>query len=605
MSWVTAVWAMVAAACLTLAAVHFPVWVKDRTARPSLFFSMLAMATAALAFCELAMMHAQTPAKYAAALRSGHVAVWVLTVSFIGFVQTYFKAGRPWLAWLVGGLRTASLIPNFLTGVALNYTDIGSVRGISFLGETVSIPVGSPNPWMLLGQAANFLLVVFIADASLSAWRRGDKTAALAIGGASIFFSLAGIVQVMLIFWGAAPIPITISIFSLGVVVAMAYQLSRNVLNAARLVKDLRESEERMTLAAEAANLGIWMRDIEHGTFWASPNTRTLFGFAATETIDLHALLLRVHADDRDAVGRKLSEPVKDRYQAEFRVNLPEGGIRWLSAQGRFEFEAGKPVRARGACGDITRRKEGEQEMLRLRHEIAHAGRVSVMGQLAAALAHEINQPLGAILRNAEAATLLLDANHPDRDELRAIVQDIVHDDQRAGAVIDRMRSMLRRNDIERRPLSVDALLVEVAALVRPDAAARHVRLVVEAPEDLPQVVGDRVHLQQVLLNLISNGMDAIDEAAARHRKIVVKASLRDAQSVEVAVCDSGPGIPASRIDLIFESFFTTKACGMGMGLSISRSLIEAHGGRLWADRNGADANGACLRFTLPLTGPA
>ncbi|MDM0012182.1 ATP-binding protein [Variovorax sp. J22P168] len=607
MSWVTVIWAMVASACLTLAAVHFPVWLKDRAAWPSLFFALLAAANAGLAFCELGMMHAQTPADYAAALRAGHVAVWLLTVSLFGFVRSYFKAGRPWLGWLVVGMRTVSLVPNYLTGVALNYTQIATLQAIPFLGESVSLPVGTANPWMLLGQVANCLLVVFIADAALSAWRRGERAKALSIGGSAVLFALAGIGQAVLIFWGAAKMPITISVFSLGVVLAMAYQLSRNVLNAARLVQDLRESEERMTLAAEAAHLGIWVRDMALGTFWASPRARALFDLSATEAVDLDRLLRKVHPDDRQAIGQTLSSPVPgaDRYNAEFRVLEPDGGVRWLSVQGRFEFEEGRPRRTRGACSDITGRKEREQEMLRLRHEIAHAGRVSVMGQLAAALAHEINQPLGAILRNAEAASILLQAPQPDVEELRAIVEDILGDDRRAGAVIDRMRSMLRRHDIDMQPLSVDDLLGEVKALVRPDAAARHVRLAVQVEEALPGVRGDRVHLQQVLLNLISNGMDAIDESGGKVRDVVVTGKLRDARWVEIAVCDSGPGIPADRVEQVFDSFFTTKLAGMGMGLSISRSLIEAHGGRLWAESRQPDTPGACLRFTLPVAAKA
>jgi C4-dicarboxylate-specific signal transduction histidine kinase len=239
---------------------------------------------------------------------------------------------------------------------------------------------------------------------------------------------------------------------------------------------------------------------------------------------------------------------------------------------------------------------------MRLRDEIAHAGRVSVMGQLASALAHEINQPLGAILRNAEAADLMLQSGHPDLDEIRAIVDDIRADDQRAGAVIDRMRVMLRRHEIDVVPLHVNELLEDVVALVRPDAAARHIRVVLQVGRDLPAVLGDRIHLQQVLLNLISNGMDAVDEAAREERIIVVAAMRRDARTVEIAVDDTGRGIPNPQSGQIFASFFTTKAEGMGMGLSISRTLVEAHGGRLWAEN--VAGGGASLRFTLPAEAP-
>lgn len=602
MSWVTIVWAMVGSACLMLAAVHLPVWVKGRAAWPSLFLSILAMATAALAFCELLIMKSQSPEDFAFANRIGQVAVWGATVSLVAFVRSYLRSGRPWLGWAVIALRTVTLLPNFLSGQSLNFNEISGLRTIPFLGENVSVAIGTPNPWMLVGQLAMGLLAIFVLDAGRSAWRHGDRSPALTIGATACFFALGGVGQAILVFWGFVEMPITVSLFSLGIVFAMAYELSRNVRSAARLVDALRESEERVTLATQAANLGLWMRDVGSDTVWASPRTRKLIGFSSSEQISFESLLLKVHADDRDMVRLAFSEAAggdrAGRYQMQFRVGGADGSSRWISAQGQFEFERQRAVRSRGVCSDITASKAAERENLRLRDEIAHAGRLSVMGQLAAALAHEINQPLGAILRNAEAAELMLQTGRPDLDEIREIVGDIRADDQRAGAVIDRMRAMLRRHEIEVVPLNVGELLEGATALVRPDAAARHVRVVLQVSHDLPAVLGDRIHLQQVLLNLISNGMDAIDEAASKSRRIVVTAVRRAGETVEIAVNDSGPGIVEERAEQIFESFFTTKATGMGMGLSISRTLIEALGGRLWAEN--MEGSGASLRFTLP-----
>jgi signal transduction histidine kinase len=222
-----------------------------------------------------------------------------------------------------------------------------------------------------------------------------------------------------------------------------------------------------------------------------------------------------------------------------------------------------------------------------------------MMGQLATALAHEINQPLGAILRNAEAAELFMQEASPDLDEIRAIIADIREDDQRAGAVIDRMRGLLKRQNLTTQPIHVDELVGDVRALVRVDAAARHVKLDVDIPGDLPPVRGDRVHLQQVLLNLILNGMDALNESSREGRRVRVTALLDGAQTVEIAVSDTGSGIPTDKLTHIFDPFFTTKPNGMGMGLPISRTIIEAHGGRFWAENN--NSGGATFRFTLPI----
>ena len=234
-----------------------------------------------------------------------------------------------------------------------------------------------------------------------------------------------------------------------------------------------------------------------------------------------------------------------------------------------------------------------------LQQEIAHVGRVSLMGQLASALAHEINQPLGAILRNAEAAELFLQNASPDLEEIRAILADIRKDDQRAGNVIERMRGLLRRHALDKRPLDVRDLVSDVVTIMRFEATRRRIKLEVVIADNLPRVCGDVVHLQQVLINLIANGMDAAEDVKRDDPHINVTASRNGSQSVEITITDSGKGVPADKLAHIFDPFFTTKLHGMGMGLSISRTIIEAHKGHLWAE-NLSDG-GASFRFKLPL----
>lgn len=252
-----------------------------------------------------------------------------------------------------------------------------------------------------------------------------------------------------------------------------------------------------------------------------------------------------------------------------------------------------------------TQRRRAETEIERQRAELAHATRVSTMGQLASSLAHEINQPLGAILRNAEAAELFLQKEKPDLGELRAIVSDIRKDDERAGNVIDRMRSMLKRQKLERATLNVRELLEETLALARGDAAARGVQITLDAPATLAPIPGDRVQLQQVLLNLILNAMDAMSQAGngKGEGRIFVRATQEDHGGIEITVRDFGEGIHPESLPRIFEPFFTTKPNGMGMGLAISKTIIEGHGGSLRA-RNNPDG-GATFSFTLPADKPA
>jgi C4-dicarboxylate-specific signal transduction histidine kinase len=207
---------------------------------------------------------------------------------------------------------------------------------------------------------------------------------------------------------------------------------------------------------------------------------------------------------------------------------------------------------------------------------------ITMLGELSSSLAHELNQPLGAILCNAEAAELFLQEPSPDLEELRAIMADIRKDDQRAGAVISRMRSLLKRREVEHSPLDLNLLTTEVISLIHPDADARKVRLALEPVSSLPPVRGDRVQLQQVLLNLLLKAMDAVNDLARDGHQVTVRVQLAG-QQVEVSVSDTGNGIPADKLTRVFEPFFTTKPNGMGMGPPMSRTIVEAHGGRIQA----------------------
>jgi two-component system, LuxR family, sensor kinase FixL len=611
MSWVAILWPMIASACLTLAGIHLLVWFRNRTAWANLLFSMTAVASAAFTLFELWMMRAQTPEELARAIRWGHVVVFFWIASIAWFVRLYLGAGRPALAWAVCGLRGFSLLPNFLTGQNLNYLEITGLRQIPFLGESVTVSEGVRNPWMLLGQASVLLLLVFVADASVTTWRRGDRRKALMIGGSLELLLLAGVGEPVLVYWANIQMPIVYGALYLALALVMGYGLSRDLLRASQVGRELeaseaglRESEERLSLAVDAADLGIWVRDLRHNEIWASDKWREMFGFTPSEGLDFDRIVQRLHPDDRDALRHAHAKAVAEggggRYDLEYRLILPDGTMRWIAFRGHVECDTGnQPVLMRGVSRDITGPKHAEQEMLQLRHEIAHAGRVSMMGQLASALAHEINQPLGAILRNAEAAELFLQETSPDLDEVRAILADIRADDQRAGTVIDGMRGMLKPHALNTQRLDVGEIVNDVVALLRADAAARHVRLSVNLPGDLPLVQGDRVHIQQVLLNLMINGMDASNGVSLEHGNVDVTGRLEGAQTVEVAVSDSGHGIPAAVLAHLFDPFFTTKPNGLGIGLSVSRTIIETHGGRLWAEKGGH--GGATFRFTLPI----
>jgi len=249
---------------------------------------------------------------------------------------------------------------------------------------------------------------------------------------------------------------------------------------------------------------------------------------------------------------------------------------------------------------DITLQQRSRLEVEQLRRDLTHVSRVTTMGEMAAALAHELNQPLTAILSNAHAGERYLTQAAPPLGEIREILQDVVGDARRAGDVIQRLRSLLRKEEARFLPLDVNQVIREIAALVRTDAVLRNCAIDVDLAPDLPVVRGDRVQLQQVLLNLVINGMEAVGPHDEGRR--VVLQTLPAEGAVCVSVRDQGPGIYGDELSRIFETFYTTKSEGMGMGLAISRSIVEAHGGRIWAENN--PDRGATFSFTLPACPP-
>jgi len=383
--------------------------------------------------------------------------------------------------------------------------------------------------------------------------------------------------------------------------------LSMDITGRKRAEEAFRTSEARLAAGTELAGLGCYEFDFSERTSFVDDRFHAICGVPAGHHHDIQALefwMKHLHPDDLPWImdeREKLHDGRIERISVEYRYLHPTEGLKWLHHLARVEVRdaTGRGVRTYGVVRDVTTRRSAELEAHEMRGNLAHAGRVTLLGQLASALAHELSQPLGAILRNAEAAEIMLQSAEPDLYELRAIVKDILHDDARAGNVIDRLRSLLKRRSVDTQPIDLPSVITEVLALVQADAAARQVKIAFSAMPGLPTVSGDRVHLQQVILNLLVNAMDALEGCAPDQRTIQVSALRLDPATVEVRVVDNGPGIPGESLERLFEPFFTTKSTGMGMGLPISKTIIEAHKGKLWAE-NGPEC-GACFCFTVPV----
>ena len=280
----------------------------------------------------------------------------------------------------------------------------------------------------------------------------------------------------------------------------------------------------------------------------------------------------------------------------------PDGGKRYVSVSGLPVFdEAGRFVGYRGVGRHITERKRAEEALREVQMELARVARLTTLGELTAAIAHEVNQPLTGVVSSANACLRWLAGERPDLDAARRSVERIINDGRRAGEVISRIRALAKKSPPQKDWLNINDAIVEVIALIRTEVERNRILLHTDLANGLPPVLGDRVQLQQVILNLVMNAIEAMSGAAVLRRELVIASVTDELGGVNVAVRDSGTGLGGTAIDRLFEAFYTTKSDGMGMGLAISRTIIEAHGGRLWARPN--LSRGAAFEFRLPTDG--
>jgi PAS domain S-box-containing protein len=365
----------------------------------------------------------------------------------------------------------------------------------------------------------------------------------------------------------------------------------------------LRESDVRFRTMADTAPVLIWMSGTDKGCTFFNKSWLDFTGRALDQELG-DGWTVGVHPDDRERCLATYRDEFDARreFTIEYRLRRHDGEYRWVTDKGipRHTPE-GAFLGYIGCADDITPRRDAELASERHRAELAHVARLSTMGELAASLAHELNQPLAAILGNAETAQKILRRENVDLAELRAICGDIVSENHRATEVMRRMRALVSKQPPALAPQDIGTVIGDVARLVHADAVLRHCRVVVDVAPDLPPVMGDRVELQQVVLNLLMNAFDALGECPAHEREVSVRALRDGVQSVRVAVRDCGIGLADGALEQIFQPFHTTKREGLGIGLSISRAIIASHGGRLWAENN--PDRGAMFSFTVPVAG--
>jgi PAS domain S-box-containing protein len=384
-------------------------------------------------------------------------------------------------------------------------------------------------------------------------------------------------------------------------VAARTADLQEEVLRRRKTEATLRASEERWRSMFEASAVGICLTDEQNHFAAANQAFQNMVGYTDQELQSLGPLDI-THEDDREATREMIEEVQsgkREDYQTEKRYRRKDGKVIWVRVSTARALDPNSPLPGIPAIvEDITERKRAEGDLHDAREALSRTTRLTMMGELAASIAHEINQPLGAIIMNGNACRRFLAVTPPDLDEVRDGLDAIVSDGNRASEVLSRIRAMLKNAAPERGRVDVNQTIAEVLALAGHELQLHRVSVQTELHPKLPTILADRVQLQQVVLNLVMNGIDAMRAVVDRSRILTVRSQLDDRGNVVVSVADSGIGLDAASRERIFDTFFTTKADGMGMGLAISKTIVEAHHGRLWVEPE--PRLGAVFAFALP-----
>ncbi|MEA2984144.1 MAG: hypothetical protein QOD94_398, partial [Alphaproteobacteria bacterium] len=368
-----------------------------------------------------------------------------------------------------------------------------------------------------------------------------------------------------------------------------------------RAEQAVRKSEESMAFAAVQADLCLWHFNYRSDQFWITDHGRGMFDLVPDKSVTKQSIVDVIHPDDQPAVRSAIrSAALSDRLiDTEFRIVRRDGTIRWIRARARVDRnERGEKTQLSGTFADITSQKAAQSELAQQRRDLAHLMRVSMLGELSGSLAHELTQPLTAILSNAQAAKLLMANGSPDLAEVAAALDDIISDDTRAGNVIHHMRGMLKKGEAKFETLNVNDLVSSALLLLDNELIARRIKYDCSLSKDLPLTSADPVQLQQVLLNLIMNAIEAMHDVSSFRRIVTIRTKRIEDGKISIDISDRGTGLAPIHEERIFQPFFTTKERGLGLGLAICSSIMKVHGGTLDLENNPDE--GATATLVIP-----
>ncbi|MDH5245475.1 MAG: PAS domain-containing protein [Betaproteobacteria bacterium] len=580
MTWITFLWPTVTGACITIGLIHFGIGLSRDRGTPHMLFALTALSFAVFSVLELAMMLAHSPEQFLELQRWADFVGAAGAVSLAAFVWVFFATGRKWLALLGSGLVCAPLMLDVSSKPKLIFLEITGIRTVeTFGGASFAVAEGTRNPWVAAYYLGVLLIAVFVADASVALWRRGGRRRAALVGGTITFFILTGGVQAWLVDAGILRTPYFVSFFYLVILVAMAIELSAEVLQASQLARDLRESEQRLNMAADAANLGLWAWEVESDEIWITSQGRTLFGFAATERIDRNRFFAAVHPDDREFVRQAVADSLRADadYEREYRTMLPDGKTRWVAVRGNVERDdAHRAVRVRGVAMDITARKEAEEAANTLSGRLIHAQEAE-RTRLARELHDDLNQSLALLAVELE----LFGQKPPPAG--RAFTGRM----QELAAMVRNLSSGVHRLSHELHPAKLEqlGLVAAVRGFCRELGAAHRLEIEFE-PHEVPRSLPDDIAL--CVYRVVQEGLqNVVKHSGANGAKVELTASENE---LCIVVSDHGRGFDAAK-----------KASYSSLGLVSMRERVRLVRGNISIESRRGE--GTRIRAQVPLQG--
>ncbi|MEP3045454.1 MAG: PAS domain S-box protein [Roseibium sp.] len=601
MSFITIAWSTVAAIGISIFAAQLALWWVKSSDRVSLLAAIMALAASGAAICELAIMGARKIEDFQLPLLASNLLVFFLLIPMVWFTRLRLGAGPRWLAWVITGIWTLCLAINFALPGNLTFSSIEHLdHRVAFWGESFSVPVGTANPFRFLSEIATLLIIIFIGWAVISAVRAGNGVAALRIGGPMLFFIITAGIHTVLVDLSIVKSPYMISWAFIAIAVALGMELVRDAASAARLNLDLHASEARWRVLLENIRLGVISLSVDGTITFANEAMLSLFGRKREEIIgrsiaEFVPPSLRNDLKERIETARKAGPRARTEYPL-LDADGNQHEVVWSLAGIRNEDDKISGFVA--ICDDVTEIRQTENDLLETRRAIEKLDRSAALSEVTAGIAHELNQPLAAILSNAQAGRRILKAEANPPDDMAEILDDIIADNKRASEVITGIRNLLAPQQGSMRPIAILDIVDDVQRILSSELLGRGVTLAIPDTSSLPPIHANKVQIEQVLLNLILNSAHAETETGTDQPRVDVLARVRG-RFLAVYVIDNGPGIDPKLKDKVLQPGVTSRPDGLGMGLSISGRIVANHDGKMnFITRQN---RGTVFRLLLPL----